>query len=72
MAIFPMSGVLPEFPPATYQKVRLNENPCAALRIKKIAHFLIGNYLLKFFALILYPYPLGSYSEFNPPPNFVG
>jgi hypothetical protein len=43
MAIFPMSGVLPGFPPAAYSKVRLNENPCAALLIKKIAHFLIGN-----------------------------
>jgi hypothetical protein len=43
MAISPMSGVLPGFPPAAYPKVRLNENPGAVLLIKKIAYFLIGN-----------------------------
>jgi hypothetical protein len=39
MAIFPMSGVLRGFPPATYKLVRLGENPCAALLTEKISHF---------------------------------
>jgi len=43
MAIFPMNGVFLGFQPAAYSKVRLNENADAALLIKKIAYFLIGN-----------------------------
>jgi hypothetical protein len=42
MALFPMSGVLRGFAPAAYEKavcgvlyVHLNENPCAALLIRK-------------------------------------
>ncbi len=45
MALLPMSGVLRGFAPAAYEKavcgvplVRLDENPCAALLIKKTPH----------------------------------
>jgi hypothetical protein len=45
MALFPISGVLRGFAPAACEKavcgvlrVRLNENPCAALLIEKIPH----------------------------------
>ncbi len=48
MALFTMSGVLRGFAPAAYEKavcgvpsVRLNENPCAALLIRREA--LLGN-----------------------------
>jgi hypothetical protein len=50
MALFPLSFVLRGSPPATYENVRLGENPCvsrrslkakadAALLREKIAHF---------------------------------
>jgi hypothetical protein len=39
MALFPMSGVLREFSPSTYEQYDSGENSCAALLIKKIAHF---------------------------------
>jgi hypothetical protein len=45
MALFTLSGVLRGFAPAAYEKavcgvrfVRLDENPCAALLIKKTPH----------------------------------
>ena len=38
-----MSGVLRGFLPAAYTNVRLDKNPCAALLIKKIAHFRRGD-----------------------------
>jgi hypothetical protein len=38
-----MSVVLRGFPSAEYHLVRLNENPCAALLIKKAPHLWIGN-----------------------------
>jgi hypothetical protein len=43
MALFPMSGVLRGFSACDVFDVRLGENPCPALLIKKIAHFQIGN-----------------------------
>jgi len=39
MAFFPMSGVLREFLPSTYKQYASGKNSCAALLIKKIAHF---------------------------------
>jgi len=38
MNLFPIIGVLRWFPPAAHLNVRLGENPCAALLIKKISH----------------------------------
>jgi hypothetical protein len=49
MVISPMSGVLPGFPSAAYSKVRLNENPCAALLIKKNGHFFDRKLTIKHF-----------------------
>jgi len=46
MALFPMSGVLRGFSACGVPDVRLGGNPYAALLIKKIAHFQIGNYLM--------------------------
>jgi hypothetical protein len=43
MALFPMSRVLRELSACDVPHVRLGVNPCAALLIKKIAHFQIGN-----------------------------
>lgn len=50
MAFFPMSVVLREFAPAAFEeaacdvlRVRLDENSCAALLLKKNPHFWIGN-----------------------------
>jgi hypothetical protein len=40
MANFPMGGVLRGFMPSTYCKYASGINPCAALLIKKIPHFL--------------------------------
>jgi hypothetical protein len=48
MALFPMSGVLRGFTPAV-PNIRLGTNPCAALLIKKIAPFCIGNYSKHFY-----------------------
>ena len=46
MVLFPMSGVLRGIAPAAFEEavcgvplVRLNENPCVALLIKKTPHF---------------------------------
>jgi hypothetical protein len=40
MAIFPISGVLRGFMPSTYFQYVSGINPCAALLIEKIPHFL--------------------------------
>jgi hypothetical protein len=45
MALFPMSFVLRGFVAFNVLDVRLGANPCAALLIKKTAHFQIGNWL---------------------------
>jgi hypothetical protein len=44
MALFPMSGVLRGFSACDVPDVRLGGNPCAALLIKKIAHFQMETY----------------------------
>jgi len=48
MGPFPMGGVLRGFYVCGVLKVRLDENPCAALPIEKIAHFQIGNNFVPF------------------------
>ena len=42
MGPFPMGGVLRGFYVCGVLKVRLDENPCAALPIEKIPHLTIG------------------------------
>ncbi|NOQ20057.1 MAG: hypothetical protein GQ571_08830 [Desulfobacterales bacterium] len=48
MAIFPISGVLRGFMPSTYYQYASGINPCAALLIEKISHFLIVGYSLDY------------------------
>jgi hypothetical protein len=51
MALFPMSCVLRGFPACDVLNVRLGGNPCAALLIKKIAHFQNGKEFVPSFIL---------------------
>ena len=41
MVLFPISGVLRGFMPSTYYQYASGINPCAAVLIEKIPHFLI-------------------------------